>query len=124
MAKKSTIWQIVLSFVLLFSQLLTGCASDDSPAVIQETPTENEQITLSIYAQYSQDDTRIPYDYAVDKLKEEYPDVTLNLIVQAEDDGETLETLAAIGQLPDIFQANTNIINILINEGKINLIII
>ena len=93
MAKKSTIWQIVLSFVLLFSQLLTGCASDDSPAVIQETPTENEQITLSIYAQYSQDDTRIPYDYAVDKLKEEYPDVTLNLIVQAEDDGETLETL-------------------------------
>ena len=119
MAKKSTIWQIVLSFVLLFSQLLTGCASDDSPAVIQETPTENEQITLSIYAQYSQDDTRIPYDYAVDKLKEEYPDVTLNLIVQAEDDGETLETLAAIGQLPDIFQANTNIINMLRKNNQI-----
>ncbi|MBE5780195.1 MAG: sugar ABC transporter substrate-binding protein, partial [Clostridiales bacterium] len=41
---------------------------------------EGEQITLKIYAQYADDDTKIPYDYAVEELKKAYPNVTLELI--------------------------------------------
>jgi len=70
-----------------------------------------EKVTLSIYTQYADDDTKVPYDYAVEQLKEAYPNVELNLIVQAQDDGQTLKTLAATGQLPDIYQASTDIIN-------------
>ncbi|WP_029232043.1 ABC transporter substrate-binding protein [Butyrivibrio sp. VCB2006] len=70
-----------------------------------------DKVTLSIYTQYADDDTKVPYDYAVEKLAEAYPNVELNLIVQAQDDGQTLKTLAATGQLPDIYQASTDIIN-------------
>ena len=104
-------------FFLLALLLMAGCTT--SAPSVQEESTEAQPVTLSIYAQYSQEDTRVPYDYAVEKLAEEYPHVTLNLIVQAEDDGETLDTLAAIGQLPDIFQANTNIINTLRKNNQI-----
>ncbi len=70
-----------------------------------------DKVTLSIYTQYADDDTKVPYDYAVEQLAEAYPNVELNLIVQAQDDGQTLKTLAATGQLPDIYQASTDIIN-------------
>ena len=76
-----------------------------------ETADSGEKITLSIYTQYADDDTKVPYDYAVEQLAEAYPNVELNLIVQAQDDGQTLKTLAATGQLPDIYQASTDIIN-------------
>ena len=75
------------------------------------TADSGEKITLSIYTQYADDDTKVPYDYAVEQLAEAYPNVELNLIVQAQDDGQTLKTLAATGQLPDIYQASTDLIN-------------
>ncbi len=86
-----------------------------------ETPAADteEKITLSIYAQYADDDTKVPYDYAVEKLAEAYPNVELNLIIQAQDDGASLETMAATGQLPDIFQANTNIISTFLETKQV-----
>ena len=89
---------------------LAGCGQKGAASTEGGAGGE-EKITLSIYAQYADDDTKIPYDYAVEALKEAYPNVELNLIIQAQDDGATLETLAATGQLPDIYQSNTNIIN-------------
>jgi raffinose/stachyose/melibiose transport system substrate-binding protein len=77
----------------------------------EQTADSGEKVTLSVYTQYADDDTKVPYDYAVEQLKEAYPNVELNLIVQAQDDGQTLKTLAATGQLPDIYQASTDIIN-------------
>ena len=112
---------------------LIGCGSTeaqtttDTPAATEapaatETKTEEkaadttaeasgDKVTLSIYTQYADDDTKVPYDYAVEQLAEAYPNVELNLIVQAQDDGQTLKTLAATGQLPDIYQASTDLIN-------------
>ena len=43
--------------------------------------TKDEKITLSIYTQYADDDTKVPYDYAVEQLAIAYPNVELNLIV-------------------------------------------
>ena len=104
---------------------LIGCGStstttnsgNDAASTSEEagTQTENsesgDKITLSIYTQYADDDTKVPYDCAVEQLAEAYPNVELNLIVQAQDDGQTLKTLAATGQLPDIYQASTDVIN-------------
>ena len=74
---------------------------------------EGEKVTLKIYAQYADDDTKVPYDYAVEKLAEAYPNVELELIVQAQDDGATLLSLAAAGQLPDIYQTGSGIFSTL-----------
>lgn len=88
--------------------LLTGCGAKDSE---KKDASDDGKITLDIYAQYADDDTKVPYDYAVKELAKKFPQVKLNLIPQAQDDGATLKTLAATGQLPDIFQAGTEIIN-------------
>ena len=119
---------------------LVGCGSKEAAqnpepqadAAVEETAEETQEtaeeadaaetgdkITLSIYTQYADDDTKVPYDYAVEQLAEAYPDVELNLIVQAQDDGQTLKTLAATGQLPDIYQASTDIINTFRESGQI-----
>ncbi len=93
-------------------------AEESTEEVAEETTEETteaaesgDKVTLSIYTQYADDDTKVPYDYAVEQLAEAYPNVELNLIVQAQDDGQTLKTLAATGQLPDIYQASTDLIN-------------
>ena len=95
------------------SEAPSEAATAEATAEAENTQAEEsgEKVTLSIYTQYADDDTKVPYDYAVEQLKEAYPNVELNLIVQAQDDGQTLKTLAATGQLPDIYQASTDIIN-------------
>ena len=85
----------------------------------EETASTDEKIVLNIYTQYADDDTKVPYDYAVEQLAEAYPNVELNLVIQAQDDGQTLKTLAATGQLPDIYQASTDIINTFRESGQI-----
>lgn len=78
-----------------------------------------EKTVLKIYAQYADEDTKVPYDYAVSKLAEAYPNVTLELIPQAQDDGATLLALAAAGNLPDIFQTGSGIISTLRQSNQI-----
>ena len=85
----------------------------------EEPASTEEKVVISIYTQYADDDTKVPYDYAVEQLKTAFPNVELNLIVQAQDDGMTLKTLAATGQLPDIYQASTDIINTFRASGQI-----
>jgi raffinose/stachyose/melibiose transport system substrate-binding protein len=89
----------------LLSLLLAALmlASVMAPALAED------KVTLKIYAQYADDDTKVPYDYAVEKLKEAYPNVELELIVQAQDDGATLLSLASTHNLPDIFQTGAGI---------------
>lgn len=93
------------------SEAATAEATAEAENTQAQAQEPGEKVTLSIYTQYADDDTKVPYDYAVEQLKEAYPNVELNLIVQAQDDGQTLKTLAATGQLPDIYQASTDIIN-------------
>lgn len=78
-----------------------------------------EPVTLRIYAQYADEDTKIPYDYAVAELAKAYPHVTLELDVQAQDDGAKLQTYAATGNLPDIFQVGAAQIETFKESGNI-----
>ncbi len=80
---------------------------------------EGEKVKLTIYAQYADDDTKVPYDYAVSKLAEAYPNVELELIVQAQDDGATLLALAASNQLPDIYQTGSGILSTFRQSGQV-----
>ena len=82
----------------------TAEAVEETEAALPEGVISEEEATLRIYAQYSDDDTKVPYDYAVEQLKTAYPNVTLELEVQAQDDGQKLMTYAATGNLPDIYQ--------------------
>ncbi len=110
--------------------MLSGCGSSDqqqgssvnnsgekssSDIVMSENGypvlNDGQPLELSIYTQYADDDSMVPYDYAIEQLKTAYPNVTLNKIDQAQDGGTTLKTLASTGQLPDIYQASTDIIN-------------
>ncbi len=91
----------------------TDTASSSSAVTDTGYPVLNDgkPLELSIYTQYADDDSMVPYDYALEQLKVAFPNVTLNKIDQAQDDGATLKTLASTGQLPDIYQASTDIIN-------------
>mgnify|MGYP000215214192 FL=1 len=109
---------------LIIIVVLAACGSNEEETVSTTTKTETvapaaepakepeaEPVTLRIYAQYADDDTKTPYDYAVAELKKEMPHVTLELEIQAQDDGQKLKTYAATGNLPDIFEARLDIIN-------------
>lgn len=75
------------------------------------TPTGDQKVKLRIYAQYADEDTKAPYDYALEALKKEMPNVELELDIQAQDDGQKIRTYAATGNLPDIFNVGTDLIN-------------
>ncbi len=98
---------------------VTDTNDNDNNVVEDNNGSEDEVITLKIYAQYSDDDTKIPYDYAVQELAKEYPNVKLELDVQAQDDGQKLQTYAATGKLPDIFQIGLSQINAFKESGNI-----
>ncbi len=122
--KKMTVLLLILMLLL---STVAGCAKKDATveettgtaAVTTEATTEAEIITLKIYAQYSDDDTKIPYDYAVEQLAIDYPNVKLELDVQAQDDGVKLQTYAATGNLPDIFQVGLSQIETFKESGNI-----
>lgn len=125
--KKLTALLLIFT-LLLFS--VVGCSSDNSKteettaaavttAETQPESTEAEMVTLKIYAQYSDDDTKIPYDYAVAELAKDYPNVKLELDIQAQDDGVKLQTYAATGNLPDIFQVGLSQIETFKESGNI-----
>ncbi|HEY5585164.1 MAG TPA: extracellular solute-binding protein [Ruminiclostridium sp.] len=114
---------IVLILVMVLS--MVACGSSTTPDSVStstlaaatttdSTTTPVEQpVTLKIYAQYSDEDTKAPYDYAIAAMKKDMPNVTLELDILAQDDNAKLKTYAATGNLPDVFQSGGDIINTL-----------
>lgn len=110
---------------LLAATSLAACGSTETPkettsatpapttaaATAAPVKADAKPVKLRIYAQYADEDTKTPYDYAVAELKKEMPNVELELDIQAQDDGQKLKTYAATGNLPDIFQAGLDIID-------------
>lgn len=100
----------ILLVIVIAVSMLAGCTTNSGNETstggnaTEKNNNAEEKITLRIYAQYFDDDTKVPYDYAVEELKKAYPNVKLELEPQAQDDGQKLMTLAATGNLPDIYQ--------------------
>jgi raffinose/stachyose/melibiose transport system substrate-binding protein len=93
----------------------TDTASPSSGVTVAPAATDkaaaDKPVKLRIYAQYADEDTKTPYDYAAAELKKAMPNVQLELEIQAQDDGQKLKTYAATGNLPDIFQTGLDQIN-------------
>lgn len=94
-------------------------AEPEAPADADTAEEEHEPVTLRVYAKYIDADTRDPFDYAVEKLKEEMPWITIELEEAATDDGQKLTTYAATGDMPDIFQASFQMVNVMKESGNI-----
>lgn len=115
---KKKIWRFVVASVIVTVPLtfLWGCQVKSE---VESISDQEDKIVLKIYAQYADEDTKVPYDYAVEQLKIAYPNVTLELDVQAQDDGQKLQTYAATGNLPDIFQVGRQQIQSFKESGNI-----
>ncbi|TVX96650.1 ABC transporter substrate-binding protein [Cohnella terricola] len=116
-------WTIAVALVVTFSLAACGNgkntsnAENSAPANTSETesstetasaPANDQPVKLRIYAQYFDDDTKKPYDYAVAELKKSMPNVELVLDPSVQDNGQKLRTYAASGNMPDIFQVGYN----------------
>ncbi len=95
------------------STTAAATVTESSQAAETTAAPADEPVTLRIYAQYSDDDTKTPYDYAIAAMKKDMPNVTLDLDIVAQDDNAKLKTYAATGNLPDIFQSAGDIISTL-----------
>ncbi|MBU3190165.1 extracellular solute-binding protein [Clostridium bowmanii] len=99
------------SLILLstFMATLVGCTPK-----VTVTPTNTDasqnKVVLRVYAQYSMDDEKQPFDYAKEQMKTIMPNVELDLEIMAQDDNQKIKTYAATKNLPDIFVATTDII--------------
>lgn len=87
------------------------------PANVQAAGTD-EEITLSVCIHYY-DDSKELADYAAEKVKEKYPNVTLEFEDYPQDGGQTLKTRAATGDLPDIFKVDGGLADVLAKSGSI-----
>lgn len=75
-----------------------------------------EEITL--YTYYADASIDI-IDRTLEKLKEIYPDLTINIEHRTDSDGAVLKTRAAVGELPDIFECTGQLTDILYESGDL-----
>ncbi|TFE23777.1 ABC transporter substrate-binding protein [Cohnella luojiensis] len=122
---------LALAAIVAFS--LTACGSDkkneggsasESPAAsaspsasasepsASAEPTPAETVKLKIGARYFDDDTKLPYDYAIAELKKEMPNVELELVPSQQDDNQKLKTQMATGDLPDIVDTDWSLMQV------------
>lgn len=106
-----------LGIAAVITLLLSACGGDTQNSTKPqsgggtETGTgENvdtgEDVTLKLYANYSDDQEKDTLDRAIEEMKKEMPNVTVEIEPASQDDGQKLKTYAASGNLPDIFKSD------------------
>ncbi|MFP4153951.1 MAG: ABC transporter substrate-binding protein, partial [Alkalispirochaeta sp.] len=76
----------------------------------EDADSGDDQIDLRVYTQYTDESETVPMDYAVEQMAAVMPEVDLEIEVRARDDNQKIKTYAAAGALPDLFDANADII--------------
>lgn len=112
---------IFLAGSMLFSLAACGGAkteeteetakADATTAAVSEEAEKTEEavvenVTLKLYANYSADQEKATLDYAIAEMKKIMPEVTVEIEAAAQDDNQKLNTYAASGNLPDIFNTD------------------
>ncbi|MEK5373277.1 ABC transporter substrate-binding protein [Paenibacillus sp. FSL P2-0173] len=87
--------------VLTMSIGLVACGGDKSAS--SQGGTGDTTIKLKVYAQHFDADTTKPFDYAVEELKKDMPNVEIELDPAVQDGYQKLKTYAATGNMPDIY---------------------
>ncbi|MFC4301840.1 ABC transporter substrate-binding protein [Cohnella boryungensis] len=109
-----------IGLVLSLAFALAACGGkSDTQSGSSASSSQEGKTKLRIYAQYSDEDTKGYYDYAVAELAKEMPNVELELEIQAQDDGQKLKTYAATGNLPDIINVGLDQINVFRKSNNI-----
>lgn len=114
MKKKCVAWTVMVAMAAgIFVQCdnVQVFAEETSAAEITDPfgydyVSEDVDAELTIYRYYADSD-KDNMDYAMDKMKEKYPNLTFNIGHRTDSDGSTLRTWAAVGELPDIFEINS-----------------
>jgi raffinose/stachyose/melibiose transport system substrate-binding protein len=100
MKKTYRSWGAAL-LVLTMSIGLVACGGDKSAS--SQGGTGDTKIKLKVYAQHFDADTTKPFDYAVEELKKDMPNVEIELDPAVQDGYQKLKTYAATGNMPDIY---------------------
>ncbi|WNS44127.1 extracellular solute-binding protein [Paenibacillus sp. MMS20-IR301] len=100
--KRLSALMITLSMTLLLSACGGGNAATNDSAEPAAAP-EGGAVKLKVYAQHFDEDTKGPFDYAVEELKKEMPEVEIELDSAVQDGNQKLKTYAATGNMPDIY---------------------
>ncbi|GAA0137729.1 extracellular solute-binding protein [Paenibacillus sp. YSY-4.3] len=98
----------VLVTIAMLSLLLAACSGGNSSqsSTSSSGSSGEEKVKLKVYAQHFDDDTSKPFDYAVEELKKEMPNVEIVLDPAVQDGYQKLKTYAATGNMPDIFETD------------------
>jgi raffinose/stachyose/melibiose transport system substrate-binding protein len=97
----------------------TETASESASASESAQPSEEPVVKLTIGAKHFDDDTSLPYDYAVAELKKEMPNVELELQPLLQDNDQKIKTQMATGDMPDIVDTNWDTMQIGSKSGNI-----
>lgn len=118
----------LLLAVCLCAGLLAGCGgnapaeTDSSLAAAQEAMTleelKQQTAELTLYTYYVDSDKEI-VDYALNEMKKIFPNVTVIPENRTDADGTVLKTRAAVGELPDIFECPSNVLESFATSGDI-----
>ena len=125
MKKMKKLITLLLSLTMIFALCACGQTAEpkaEEPAApaAADVAAADEPVTLRLYTRYSDEDNIKRIDYAVEKLKDEYPNVTIEIEAMPADDGVALKAMAATGDMPDIFSlSGTDLIASLAQYGAI-----
>ena len=87
----------------------------EDPAASGETKVPEE---ITLYTYYADASIEV-IDKTLERLKEIYPDLTINIEHRTDSDGAVLKTRASVGELPDIFECTGSLTDILIESGDL-----
>lgn len=112
---KKRMLSLLLAGIMIFGMTACGKSGDEE----KESHSEKDgEITYKVSTYYGGDSTEMA-EFAADKLKEKYPNVTLEIETQPSDGGQTMKTRAAAGDLPDILLVDSGLISTLAESGSI-----
>ena len=117
---------------------LAACGNANSEGTVEETNQEaagteqsaadtaqgqeadtGKEITLQLCTHYAGNGESPNVDYAMEKVKEKYPNVSFEIDVFPQDGGQALKARAATGSLPDIIWLNSGLIEPLAKSGSL-----
>ncbi|NGM82601.1 extracellular solute-binding protein [Paenibacillus sp. 7124] len=100
---------VLAALSLTLSLTACGGSKPDNSASSANSGGANDgskKIQIKVYAQHFDEDTAKPFDYAVEELKKEMPNVEIKLDEAVQDGYQKLKTYAATGNMPDIYETD------------------
>ena len=96
----------------------SSAAASTSTAPASSTDLKQAKADLTLYTYYVDSDKEV-IDYALEQMKTIFPNVTVTPENRTDADGTVLKTRAAVGELPDIFECPSNVLESFAQSGDI-----